>query len=405
MLSRTRLFSVLGVAILAALIFGGWLLSAPALPDFSVVRARWHPSDAQLLDRNGEVIQEIRIDRHGRRLAWTPLRDISPALQQEVIASEDHRFASHHGIDVVAVAAGLVKNLIGKPLRGASTITMQVAAMLDPRLRRHGRHRGFGEKLAQMRAAVALERRWSKDEILECYFNLVTWRGELEGIGAASRVMFGKAPHGIDRAEAIVLASLLRAPNANRGAVERRALALRSATADAPDERAVVAAVATAFAHNPSRFARLALAPQLAQRLMPEGSAQARCTLDRDLQRIANSALLHQIGWKLLAIATSTMAPRWWPTMLPERCGRMSAAPANFPPLPMSTRFARCASPDLRSSRFSMRLRSSANYSRQPRISMIRRWNFPSSAVSIVRLTSIVASVAWSRCAPRWRPR
>ena len=78
----------------------------PTLPEFSEVRARWNPSDAQLLDRNGEPIHEIRIDRHGRRLAWTPLEDISPAVPEAVIASEDHRFLTHHGVDFIAIARG-----------------------------------------------------------------------------------------------------------------------------------------------------------------------------------------------------------------------------------------------------------------------------------------------------------
>ncbi len=293
---RMRTVLSLSAVVAIAAICGGWLLSSPDLPKFSEVRARWNPSDAQLLDRNGEPIHEIRIDRHGRRLAWTSLRDISPALRQEVIASEDHRFATHRGVDVIAVAAALGKGVVrGRP-RGASTITMQLVAMLDPELRRKTHHRGIAQKLAQMRAAFALEGRWSKDEILESYLNMVTWRGELQGIGAASRVMFGKAPHGINRAEAMVLASLLRAPNANRAAVERRALRLRRDTAHAPSERDVAAAIDTAFARNPSRFARLALAPHLAQRLMPEGSAQARCTLDRDLQRLAVDSLRHQVA-------------------------------------------------------------------------------------------------------------
>ena len=173
---------------------------------------------------------------------------------------------------------------------------MQLVAMLDPELQRNAHHRGIVQKLAQMRAALALQRRWSKDEILESYLNMVTWRGELQGIGAASRVMFGKAPHGINRAEAIVLASLLRAPNANRTAVERRALRVRRDNADAPSQRDVAAAIEAAFAHHPSRFARLALAPHLAQRLIPEGGAQARCTLDRDLQRVATDVLRHQVA-------------------------------------------------------------------------------------------------------------
>ncbi len=275
---------------------GAAAFSPPELPDFSQVCARWQPSDGQLLDRHGEPLHEIRIDRYGRRLTWTPLNEISPAVQQAVIASEDHRFATHHGVDVIASASALLASVIGKRPRGASTITMQLAAMLDPALRRSAHHRGIMQKLAQIREALALERRWSKNQILEAYLNMVTFRGELQGISAASRVMFGKAPHGIDGAEALVLASLLRAPNANRTAVEHRAAMLRQSINDATSEEKLSAAIGTAFASSPSHFARLALAPHLAQRLMPEGSAQAGCTLDRDLQRLAIDVLRHQVA-------------------------------------------------------------------------------------------------------------
>ncbi|HLX38801.1 MAG TPA: transglycosylase domain-containing protein, partial [Candidatus Binataceae bacterium] len=293
---RTCTLIVLGAIASIGVICRAVFSSAPVLPEFSEVRARWQPSDAQLLDRNGDPLDEIRIDRHGRRLAWTPLNEISPALQQAVTASEDHRFASHHGVDVIASASALAKSAVGSPARGASTITMQLVALLIPALRRNTHHRGIVQKLAQMREALALERRWSKTQILEGYLNMVTFRGELQGIGAASRVMFGKAPHGIDGAEALVLASLLRAPNANRIAVEHRAEMLRQSMGQATREEKISAAIDTAFASSPSHFARLALAPHLAQRLMPEGSAQARCTLDRDLQRLAIEVLRHQVA-------------------------------------------------------------------------------------------------------------
>jgi penicillin-binding protein 1C len=292
-----RMRTVVALGALVVIVAGGvaWLFSSPELPEFSEVRARWRPSDGQLLDRNGEPIHEIRIDPHGRRLAWTPLGEISPALEEEVIASEDHRFARHFGVDLMAVSGALAKGVLRGHLRGASTITMQLVAMFDPGLRRSAHHRGILQKVEQMRAALALERRWSKDQILESYLNMVTWRGELQGIGVASRVMFDKAPHGINRAEAIVLASLLRAPNANRDEVKHRALLLRQDSADAPALEEVAAAIDSAFAHSPSHFARLALAPNLAQRLLPEGSAQARCTLDRDAQMVATSALSRQV--------------------------------------------------------------------------------------------------------------
>jgi penicillin-binding protein 1C len=107
-------------------------LSVPAMPTFTEVRARWHPSEAQLLDRNDETIDELRIDPYGRRFAWTPLDQISPALTKAIIAAEDHRFWSHRGVDIVALGISAARTVLGGRGRGASTITMQLAALLDP---------------------------------------------------------------------------------------------------------------------------------------------------------------------------------------------------------------------------------------------------------------------------------
>jgi penicillin-binding protein 1C len=283
--------SAVSIAVVA-----GWLVfSAPVTPEFSEVRARWNPSDAQLLDRNGDPLDEIRIDRHGRRLAWIPLRDISLALKSTVIESEDHRFKTHHGVDFLAMAGAIARSAVGGRSRGASTITMQLVSMLDPELHRSGHRRSAFQKFSQMKVALAIERRWSKDQILESYLNMVTWRGELQGIGAASRVMFGKAPHGINPAEAIVLASLLRAPNASGAAVAHRSQKLRSEIVGAPTEREISSAIETALARNPGNSALFALAPHLAQRLMPQGTAQVQCTVDRELQRFASDQLRRQV--------------------------------------------------------------------------------------------------------------
>ncbi|MFN8644615.1 MAG: transglycosylase domain-containing protein [Candidatus Binatia bacterium] len=169
-----------GVAIAALLAW--WALpAAPPPPALAEVRAATCPSDARLLDRHGEVLHELRVDRHRRRLAWTPLADISPALVAATIASEDRRFRAHGGVDARALAAALWQRLRGGSPRGASTLSMQLAAILDPGLARGAAPRTLAAKWAQMRAAWALERSWSKDEILEAYLNLVGFRGELQG--------------------------------------------------------------------------------------------------------------------------------------------------------------------------------------------------------------------------------
>jgi penicillin-binding protein 1C len=144
-----------------------------------------------------------------------------------VIASEDRRFNQHHGIDYRALVAAGVERLHSGRGRGASTISMQLAALLDPRLRRSNGPRTLGQKWRQIRAARAIETRWSKARILEAYLNLVTFRGELQGVGAAAAVLFGKAAHGLSASEALVLAALIRAPNATPAEVARRAHGLQ----------------------------------------------------------------------------------------------------------------------------------------------------------------------------------
>src|SRR5271156_2432475 len=130
MLRRISIFG-LPIGAIAALML---IMTGPPTPTFAEVRARWHPSEAQLLDRNGDPVHELRIDRHGRRFAWTPLDEISPALTQPIVTSEDHRFWSHHGVDVIAIVSAAARAVLGGRSRGASTITMQPASILDPSL-------------------------------------------------------------------------------------------------------------------------------------------------------------------------------------------------------------------------------------------------------------------------------
>lgn len=292
-------------------------LYRPVVPGFEAVRARWRPSDAQLLDRNGEPLHELRVDAHGRRLAWTPLAAISPALQRTVITVEDRRFRSHHGVDFAALAGAAAQWLAGHRSRGASTITMQLAAMLDPRIARAGiRRHTVAQKLRQIVAALALERRWSKAQILEAYLNMVTYHGEIEGVSAAARVMFGKAPEGIDGAEATVLAALIKAPNARAGVLERRAQALRLAMSRRPPMPAasdsaevshaqvtspqvtsaqVKSAVDRAIAGHAHDFIHVTLAPRVAEQLLRDDRLTVRATLDRDLQVFTREALRRHV--------------------------------------------------------------------------------------------------------------
>ncbi len=288
------LVTFLGTAVLIWLVCG---TPSPTVPAFQAVRATHRPSDRQLLDRRGEVLHELRIDEKARRLAWTSLADVSPALRDAVIASEDRRFFRHGGVDPKAVAAALLHWWSGGPRRGASTITMQVATFLDPSLRRSGGPRTLAQKWRQMRLAWAIEGRWSKAEILEAYLNRVTFRGELQGIAAASGILFGKAPHGITEAEAAVLAALIRAPNAGQAAVARRAKAVVMAQGKSIGDEELAGHLVRVPDAPPGAGLQVALAPHVARRLLrpmdgsPGTIEPVHSTLDRGLQQFAADVL------------------------------------------------------------------------------------------------------------------
>src|ERR1700674_4955223 len=109
MLRRVTISSV-PIATIAMLML---VMTRPATPTFAEVRARWHPSEAQLLDRNGDPVHELRIDLHGRRFAWTSLNEVSPALTRAIVTSEDHRFWSHHGVDLIALVSSAARAVFG----------------------------------------------------------------------------------------------------------------------------------------------------------------------------------------------------------------------------------------------------------------------------------------------------
>ncbi len=234
MRART-LIALLAGPLLAAGLGWAWLQGyAGPLPGFEAVRAAWRPSDAWLLDRRGEPVQAWRVDMSARREPWLALDGYSPALVQALITAEDRRFYAHAGVDWRALAAAGWDALRGRAVRGASTLSMQLVAQLKPGLRRAGAHRTLGQKLSQIRAALALERHWSKPQILEAYLNLTDFRGELRGAAATSYGLFGKHPSGLTEAESVLLAAILPSPSADAARIGQRACRIARALADTP---------------------------------------------------------------------------------------------------------------------------------------------------------------------------
>jgi len=262
------------------------------LPDYAAVRAAWRPSDVRVLASGGRVIQRIRVDFSARRGDWVPLADISAALQRAVVQSEDHRFFSHDGVDWLASASAAWSAAWGEGRRGASTLSMQLAAMLDEDLRRGPDGRGILQKFDQMRAAQRLENRWTKAQILEAYLNLASYRGELRGVDALSRVLFQKRPSGLTLRESALAAVLLRGPNAPLATLARRSCALLRELGR-PDDCAGLRdfiALSLSRGHAP-RFEAPGLAPHWARHLVAQDGVPAggeiRSTLDAGLQALA----------------------------------------------------------------------------------------------------------------------
>ncbi|MCO4862760.1 penicillin-binding protein 1C [Cupriavidus sp. WGlv3] len=299
------------VAMAAAL---AWSTPAAALPSFAQVRADWRSADVVVLDRDGEPVGRVRDDFRARRGDWVALADTSPALRTAIVLSEDRRFYAHSGVDWQGVAAAAWANLWNTRTRGASTLTMQLAGLLDDDLRRPGapgQGRSLTQKLGQAAGAAVLERSWSKDQILEAYLNLVPFRGELVGLSAMSQVLFGKYPEGLDARESALAVALVRAPNARAAQVASRACGILREMrlpreCDGLAGFAQLALLRTGpVAQRAAAAAPLAgfrqLAPHLSRQLVSETRAQlpagaampARIasTLDARLQRAAVASL------------------------------------------------------------------------------------------------------------------
>jgi penicillin-binding protein 1C len=265
-------------------------------PPFETVKNAYKKTDALLLDRHGQVIQELRIDKQGRRLEWVSLEGISPAFLQAVVLVEDRRFYRHHGVDWLGLAASALENPISEGKRGGSTITMQLSGLLQKRLTPRKGRRTLKQKWNQMLAALELEKTWSKEQILEAYVNLVSYRVELEGLTAASRGLFDKEPSGLNEAESLILAALITAPNAPVDRIVRRACFLGQSLG-APTAAQAIRALAeerlrTSYRIKPAS----ALAPQAARILLKDGETGVVSTLDGRLQRLALETLNQTLG-------------------------------------------------------------------------------------------------------------
>jgi penicillin-binding protein 1C len=218
----------------------------------------------EVLDRTGQPLR-IYQNGEGRWRLKADLDRIDKDYLSMLIAWEDKRFHDHRGVDPLAVMRAAGQFLThGRVVSGGSTITMQLARLLEPR-----QERSLGAKLRQMARAIQIERRLTKRQILERYLTLAPYGGNIEGLRAASLAWFGREPSALAPAEAALLVALPQSPEARRpDRFPKAARSARDRVADRMVDAGIIdAAEAAGIVRRPAPSRRLAmpvLAPHLA---------------------------------------------------------------------------------------------------------------------------------------------
>ena len=195
------------VGVVLSGMFAIWIISLDPLPLEQVRQV-----STTVVDRNGKLLRAFAMADGRWRLPVDARRDVDPGYLKLLLAYEDKRFRSHAGVDPLALGrAALQLATRGHIVSGGSTISMQLARLMEPR-----RERSVYAKVRQMVRAVELERRLNKDEILDLYLALAPFGGNLEGIRAASIAYFGKEPKRLSLAEAALLVALPQSPETRR---------------------------------------------------------------------------------------------------------------------------------------------------------------------------------------------
>jgi penicillin-binding protein 1C len=238
-----------------------------------------------VVDAHGEWLMAFTT-RQGTWRLEARLDEIDPEFQRRLIAIEDARFWFHPGVDPIALARASVAYVRqGRVTQGGSTITMQLARLLEPR------PRTISSKLIEIVRALQIERRLTKRQILAAYLTLAPYGGNLEGVRAASRAYFQRDPHWLDDAEMALLIALPQAPEARRP--DRRPRAARAARDRVLDMFARIGAISARHAAEgkqsavPTRAPFPYSAPHAAEALVAArpGEGVVRSSLDGRLQR------------------------------------------------------------------------------------------------------------------------
>lgn len=274
------------------------------LPPIQSLEIPKRPPTIQIVGIDGSMLAQ-RGEMAGANVA---LKDLPPYLPQAFIAIEDRRFYSHFGIDPIGILRALVTNVLHRGVsQGGSTLTQQLAKNLFLT-----QERTMARKLQEAELAIWLERKHSKNEILELYLNRVYFGSGAYGVEAAAQKYFGKSAKNVTVAEAAMLAGLVKspsrlAPNRNPEGAEARAKIVLAAMADA---KFITDAQAQASIGHPSYNVKPAgagtvnyVADWIGEVLddlvgQIDESIKVETTIDPKLQSVAEAAIIDELAAK-----------------------------------------------------------------------------------------------------------
>lgn len=203
-----RFFSALSLAAVVVFVaFAAWVYSLGPLPLEQAKQV-----STTIVDRNAKLLRAYAMADGRWRLPVDANTAVDPGYLKLLLAYEDRRFYSHGGVDPLALGRAAFQLITsGHIVSGGSTITMQLARLMEPR-----RERSLSAKLRQLVRAIELERQLNKDQILDLYLALAPFGGNLEGVRAASIAYFGKEPKRLSLAESALLVALPQSPERRR---------------------------------------------------------------------------------------------------------------------------------------------------------------------------------------------
>jgi 1A family penicillin-binding protein len=290
---------------LLVLIISGTVMVVQSVPNPGKLSTDIYPENSEVLDRNGKKIYEIYSDK---RRSLVEFKDIPDNLVKATLAIEDANFYNHFGFDIKGMIRGLYRTVVERRLQGGSTLTQQLVknALLTP-------ERTWTRKIKEAILTIATEVMYSKNQILEMYFNQTPYGGTLWGVGAAANGIFNKNVNELNLSEAALLAGLPASPTkyspfAYPEAAKKRQIMVLTRMEElgfiSKDDRTKAENEPLNYYINKNAisaphfvfYVKELLTEKYGAKMVNEGGLKITTTLDLDLQNYVQQAIATEVG-------------------------------------------------------------------------------------------------------------